>query len=112
MIKQSKLLLYIGLGFFAIPVLIIGSTVLRIDQSGLSTMLYFFLLGVPSILIGTALVITSAILSRKDAADIPQTGGSRSAKLIKRILVGIIVIMLSTPLLYLIYILTQLFIGE
>ena len=111
MAKQSKLFLYIGLGFFAVPVLIFGSSILRIDQSGLATTVYLFFLGIPAILIGTTLVIVSAILARKDASSYPSVAESNNTKLIKRFLIGIIAITLSLPLLYLLYTFGLLFLS-
>ncbi len=96
--NQSKTLLYVSLGFFAIPVLIWGLELLRFDPSGFLIAGLSLFLGLPSIVAGTVLAIVSFYLSRKESANNPSVIESKSTKIIKDILITVIIVALSLPL--------------
>lgn len=59
--RAAKYLMYTGLAFLAVPVFILGSTLFQIDQSGLSTIGYLVILGLPSAFLGVVLLVSSVI---------------------------------------------------
>lgn len=110
--NQKRAMLYIGLSLLAVPVLIVGSSLLEIDESGLGTILYFFTVGLPCLLIGAVLMIASFAIRNKDDHGTNQSAKQKNVSIvIKRILTAIIIIMLILPMLYMVNLVLTLFVG-
>lgn len=100
--NRSKILLYISLGFFAVPVVILGASMFPSGMSNLGLAMIFFIMGIPSIIVGAVLAIVSFSLALKDRDTRSKTTESKSTKVIKAILITIIIAALTMPVLYVI----------
>lgn len=103
----SRILLFVSLALVSTPVLIAGTSILGIDSSGLMTTGLFLTVGLPAGLLASVLAVVAVVMSKKGAG-VPRTVESQRTRIVKRILTVIIIIMLCTPVLYVIYFIGQL----